>query len=724
MTLFHNILFYSIAQIYEMYNMKDLVTTTTIRIIIIDDNQIQYNKIIDLLHAENLQVTGVLLDDLLSFEKNIPKQWDLIFFSKAYDFDENKLFEYIQASGQPDLPCLRLDNQQTIQDHYQLSNGLFFDQVNLNHPQHFLEKCYKALQVSKLYQEKQILENSVKHTNNQFKNNTEQMQQASMVIEEGIVIETNQHFKKMFEIEDAFGLPLLDILRPKHVEQFKQQFKAINTQTSQTTFIGIESENSVLSDKFLNLKIFSDKETDGLHISISQPGLNQSTEQETLNHYQQINQIIQTTHTPLSQKILVSFDLDLTQTTAEITQIEHQTQHYIYETIQDIKKHFKGDIIQLSPFNWVGIAEIIPNTSFKDIEKQLSHIVKYPLYIGSTIFNDYLQSEEQFQMLYAKAKVTARSLSPNIRSATSATNTPSELKQQSKITPTLQIKEQPKPILEDIVQPAFEIKQPEAAPIIPEPALITEPHTELPQELQPITSQATEYQSTVKYQQIYDKHDINQHMFEVTTDITDPNGISYSLNNDSDLPDIDNAALIQIEQKTIQIACQTLKQFAQNTPDAAIIINVHHSLIQHQPFTSYLNKVIQNIQPLNFDKLTLQFNAPDIIAFNLQTHPLWQTLKNMKIAIGLRHFNFNTAKIALLEQIQPQICFMALNLSQILSSTTQHQYIQEQFNYFSNISFVIPELHDMNQFADAWNIDCRYLQGSYFQDQLLQMTNI
>ena len=43
---------------------------TEIRLLIIDDNQLRYNQILNLLSGNDYQVNALLLDDLKSFEKS------------------------------------------------------------------------------------------------------------------------------------------------------------------------------------------------------------------------------------------------------------------------------------------------------------------------------------------------------------------------------------------------------------------------------------------------------------------------------------------------------------------------------------------------------------------------------------------------------------------------------------------------------------------------------
>ena len=86
---------------------KKLKRTET-RLLIIDDNQIRYNQICDLLTNNDYQVNAVLLDDLKSFEKQLNFNWDLIIFGRAYDLKYEQALSLVRLSQQPNLPMILL----------------------------------------------------------------------------------------------------------------------------------------------------------------------------------------------------------------------------------------------------------------------------------------------------------------------------------------------------------------------------------------------------------------------------------------------------------------------------------------------------------------------------------------------------------------------------------------------------------------------------------------
>ncbi len=79
---------------------KKLKRTET-RLLIIDDNQLRYNQILNLLLGNDYQVQALLLDDLKSFEKQLNTPWDAIIFGRAYDLKiEQTLSSFKHLSSQ------------------------------------------------------------------------------------------------------------------------------------------------------------------------------------------------------------------------------------------------------------------------------------------------------------------------------------------------------------------------------------------------------------------------------------------------------------------------------------------------------------------------------------------------------------------------------------------------------------------------------------------------
>lgn len=130
---------------------------TEIRLLIIDDNQLRYNQILNLLSGNDYQVNALLLDDLKSFEKQLNTSWDVIIFGRAYDLKIEQTLSLVQASEQPQLPILLLqpDDYQAQQYQSYIQKGIY-DVVPLEPLDYFYITLVRALSYSRLYRRNNI----------------------------------------------------------------------------------------------------------------------------------------------------------------------------------------------------------------------------------------------------------------------------------------------------------------------------------------------------------------------------------------------------------------------------------------------------------------------------------------------------------------------------------------------------------------------------------------
>src|SRR5690606_9134999 len=116
---------------------KKLKRTET-RLLIIDDNQIRFNQIRELLTTNEYQVDAFLLDDLHNFEKQLNLNWDLIIFGRAYDLKYEQALSLVRLSHQPNLPILLLKPEDYQAEQYPnyIRKGIY-DILNLDYPDRF-----------------------------------------------------------------------------------------------------------------------------------------------------------------------------------------------------------------------------------------------------------------------------------------------------------------------------------------------------------------------------------------------------------------------------------------------------------------------------------------------------------------------------------------------------------------------------------------------------------
>ena len=136
---------------------KKLKRTET-RLLIIDDNQIRFNKICDLLTTSEHQLHAFLLDDLQTFEKQLQLNWDIVIFGRAYDLKYEQALSLIRLSKQPELPLILLkpDDYEPNQYVTYIRKGVY-EVANLDFPDRFYLSLLRALSFSRLNQGQQHL---------------------------------------------------------------------------------------------------------------------------------------------------------------------------------------------------------------------------------------------------------------------------------------------------------------------------------------------------------------------------------------------------------------------------------------------------------------------------------------------------------------------------------------------------------------------------------------
>lgn len=291
------------------------------RLLIIDDNQIRYNQIINIFQSKNHLVKATLLDDLKSFEKQLNTEWDLIIFGQAYDLKVEQTLALIQASAQIDIPVILLKPNDYHPEQYQnyIHKGLY-DVLNFDYVERFYIGLIRALSYSRTLQIQKRILNDLDNAKNQAQALVENQQKAVATIQEGIHTQANAQYLKLFGLhseDEVLGLPLLDILQPHHLNDFKSRFKKISQGQLEFSRFEIETLNQhAISQNPLKLEFLESDEEDAVSITIemTQPE-SKHVKHSTTNYlnfdtdssFQKMQRIL--THQPANANALVLFSL-------------------------------------------------------------------------------------------------------------------------------------------------------------------------------------------------------------------------------------------------------------------------------------------------------------------------------------------------------------------------------------------------------------------------------
>lgn len=708
------------------------IKRSEVRILIIDDNQIRYNKIIEILTTEKLTIDSILLDDLKNFEKQLQIKWDIIIFGQAYDLKLDQVMMLIQNTASFDIPVLILSPVDYQKDQYwSYINKGCYDVIDVEENTQFYIAFLRALSFSRLLQSQNSLLNELEHIQTQSETRIQAQHLASAQIQEGIHIQANPEYLELFDLkheDELIGLPLLDILQPNDIQNFKQKFKKVAQGYFDHAAFEIESQHEH-AQAFNPLKVeFQPSAQDNIiqltvtknqHSLITTPALIIDSEQQT-NH--PVNRILRTLKTqPAKLNALVIFSLADCPSPI-FTRDWNTAKQYFSNIAKYIENQTSYPIFKI---NTLLVATILQSDSQALLQSKLTSLlalekpqvlniqsVNYPLHlkIGYTLISDEVINENNFEQLLALAF-----------------NTP--LPQATHESSTLQLEPVTQPLQPSLEQPSSVYLQEDS---------VTIENNESRKKEQPQNSSFTAIQPTqstdlmiselyqklqsrqiqLKFQQLYDKQD-SKRIYEVS------NGFIFQ----DQWQDIQSLCLleqhpnlnVQLSRWILSESCKQLLQFQTQYPDAALIINLHSQILfQDASFIEFIQKLKASLPSQTEFPLILQFNKNDILQHATQAKNKFEQLKQSGILVSLRDFNIQDSP-DILAGLEIQFVQLQAKDSQMLDDPIELGKLQQHVEALLTakpVEIILCQLNDMNLFANAWSVDSRYLQGDYFQKKL------
>ena len=717
------------------------------RVLIIDDNQIRYNTLMELFQSNDHLAQGLLLDDLKSFEKQLNTSWDLIIFGRAYDLKMEQAVTLIQASEQVNIPVIliRPTEYKPEQYEYFIHKGIY-DIIDLKEP----ERCYislvRALSYSRTLQSKQRLLQDLESAKTQAQSLVEEQHKASAFIEEGIHTQANPEYLQLFGLsseDDIIGLPVLDILQPEDLNDFKNRFKKISQGQFDYGRFDIKTRNQNAQSKNpLKIEFLPGLEEDSLHLTIEVA----STKAKVISHdtsvsgsspsttsvvFAQINRAM--INQPAKANALIVFSL--AQCPNEVLELSWQDVLKYFEGIQSFIKEQTNQNVLTIDTGVYGILLQAGSESLLDSRISNLNVLQKPqlleinqktysfhLKIGSAFIQTERFNEAHFSELVVQA----------YNSRLSSQQSESDLQMSASLQET-QIELAPIQ-LEEVAQPiALEL---DTTPEQPAPTVII-PNVEAPTPVQniqltdsPILRQITEKleqgEIRIKYQQLYDKQDTNLYTYEVTSGFIYENQWK-KISNLVELDD-DIELSIKLDRWILVEACKQLHNFIHQYPAAKIIVNLNrHVLFHDKQFPELISKLITIVGSRATHPIILQFDEEDIAKNIVEAQKHIAILREYGADIAIRRFGSTISSEAILQQSDITHLTLDEKYTQMLAKDTTLQSLQEMIQKYMEIKpveFLLIQLDDMSAFANAWNVDARFLQGDYFQKKLDQLTDV
>ncbi|MEB3865192.1 EAL domain-containing protein [Acinetobacter sp. IK31] len=687
---------------------KKLKRTET-RLLIIDDNQLRYNQILNLLLGNDYQVQALLLDDLKSFEKQLNTPWDAIIFGRAYDLKIEQTLSLIQASEQPHLPVLLLQPEDYQPQQYQtyIHKGIY-DVVPLEPLDYFYITLIRTLSYSHLLQTEQRLTSELETIHSHTQTLVNNSHKAVALFQEGMHVKANTEYLNLFgfkQEEEIIGLPILDVLQPNDLNIFKQRFKKISLGQFDQARFEIQSQHAAISgNNALKLEFIPSQEEDAVQLTIDyQPDL--QTPANTvfseksyglITPWQQINR--QLSSHPAQANALVLFRLS--QCPERVFQLDWQTPGQYFNQLQSfLKEQAQMPIFNLELGAYIGVLQAENSTVLNSQLASLQSLQKeYLLPINE------LNYSIQFKLSYAQITEPLNEASfAKLLDQTSQQELP-KAKSEIELAPTINF----------ISSISLDLSlQNVDAPV----------QSSL---LQQLKQQLALGEIHLKYQQIYDKHDQETHNYEVTSGfIADEQW--HDLNDLAALRD-DSELSIQLDRWILVEASKQLHNFITQYPKAKLIINLNIDiLLKDKSFPELISKLLTIIGSKQESPLVLQFPEQAIQPHLAIVQQQIARLRQHGAEISIRDFTSSIYSESILQQLDVQYLKLQSKKTELLNSDAGLAQLQEKvLNYLTvkPVGILLADLNDMNLFANAWNVEARFLQGRYFQNKLDRLTDV
>ncbi|WP_374295309.1 EAL domain-containing protein [Acinetobacter sp.] len=697
--------------------------THVVRFLMVDSQQNTLNIIQQGL-KDKFNVNGKLLDDLSNFDKMLNLQWDVILFKNAYDFDYEKALEIIESKNKV-TPIILLTDDSTESAHtnkaYQ--KGIF-DIVNTTDLEQLAVSIARATAFSRLLRKETQLSKEIDKLQQQTQTLVETTEYAVATFQEGVHVSANPQYAELFgfsDIEELIGLPLMDVLQPEDVQSFKQSYKKLSRGDFGQAAFNIQSRNAKAKYQNLNLQ-FSETEYDdetALQLVIASEAATTSSSGAfaPLTDVQlQCQQVLDSQ--PFSALLLFK----IKQFAADKASKQWDTSTHFFQAIQHhLEQISSARVLRISEHvftSTLGVADKATlkqklNTISESLAKQIqvadqSIPVTLQLcyhHLDQNTVNDQvaLLLTDTYQHHYDPASEVDLSGATDL--SLTSSQTPSFSLSES--APTIQFESSPasQPALASIVDATND-------------ASLDESEKSLVAQLDNNTIQ-------LQFQQLYDKEDIDGSIFEVTGSFEfEQQQIPFS-QYDALRRNAELAA--RVDRWILVEASKRLHQFLQKVPKARILVNIHAASLHDATIQGLLNKLVGLINSKYAKPLILQINEADILMNKDQNTQAIKSIQEQGVDVAIAEFGDSIYSVHLLQQLDLAFAKLTKGFTSQLQNDESMVELQEKIDQFrehnSAIRFLISHLDDMTSFANAWNVDVRYLQGDYYQPKQKEFVN-
>ena len=696
-----------------------------IRFLMVDNQQITFNTIVEKLEQQLDSIQGKLLDDLSGFEKMLNLQWDVIIFHAAYDFNVEQALQILQTKEKSTPIILLSDIDAKSEKGLNLLQLGVFEIISLTSLDHLAIHLQRAATLSRLIRREQQLSLELDKLQQQTQTLVETTEYAVAIFQEGVHASSNAQYAAMFGIEDheeLVGLPILDILQPQDTQEFKQFFKRVSKGDFNNPILKIDSLNPDSKDKTLTLQFSATKYDDEPALQlviITEADTQTSTQTVKVAGFASQQEIYEHLNFAFAQSAKLGLILySMQQLPSEVlVQDWNSSRSYFNALEHKLAAFTRHDVLRISEAVYLTTQ---PTTDQTVLQQTLAQI--------ATKLPTQLEALQQTYPVQIQLSATLLEQLPNIEQIDDILHRAFVQQVDAKVsTQTTIATPSPKlsmgdftnePIVADI---SFGEKLPQHSE---QEHLLA--HNVITDDVQRSLAEQLENNAIqLQFQQLYDKEDIDTHIYEVSASfIHDKQPIALEtfagLKTNPELA-------VKVDRWVLVEASKRLHQFLSTCPKARIIVPLHAASLQDSSLTSLLSKLVNLINSKYTRPLMLQLNEQDVLTNLDHAAKFLQIVQEQNIGITIADFGRSMYCVNILQQLKIKFAKLTPDFTALLQNDDGLVELQEKITGYKehneDVLFLLSELNDMNAFANAWNVDTRYLQGNYYQAKQADFVN-
>jgi EAL domain-containing protein (putative c-di-GMP-specific phosphodiesterase class I)/PAS domain-containing protein len=691
-----------------------------IRLLMIDHQQNNFNFIQMALQESDYQIQAKLIDDLHSFEKLINLQWDVIIFHSAYDLNYEQTLKILNDKDK-NIPLILLSSIDVRSaDALNIYKLGVFSILDPDKHDYIALMLIRAAALSRTLRQKQKLALEVDQLQQQSQSLVNHTDYAVAIFHEGIHVSVNAQYIALFgqtSAEDFIGLPIMDVLCPQDTQQFKKAYKRFSHGDFSDSPLSIQSSNPQCQDKKLLLQFSSThfEQQNDLQLVIIADNLEQQlaplAPQDHLPglglapkalFLQKINQQLQ--HgTPLA---LIIFALKALPDELFLQDWDLPTQYF---------KQLEARLKPLSPHPLERIAEHL--YAFTITNPNLAAIDKYLQQLHPHLPHTILLGQQEWGCgLYVAHSYLQGSISPT------ELDRCINLSLHQAQTRFVELPES---------KPPLTWASPSTAAVdldLGEPLLSNHSDNIAIFQADPFVGTLAEgladalqhNKIALYYQQIYDKEDIDTHFYEVNA-CFDLDQTQYNLSNCDALFFKYPQLAVKAHRWVLVEACKQLHSVVLQQPKAKLFIALHSVCFQDAELLSLLTKLIALVNAKYAQPIYLQLKESDLALRMDSSLRFVQFAREHGFGLTIYDFGISEFSPMVLSKLDVHHVQLSPQLSLLLGSDDGLVELQTRIDdlklQIPDIRLFATELNDMTAFANAWNVDIRYLLGDYFQQK-------